>query len=346
MFLKDKYSPKTIDDTFFHKEIIQKLHIMSKDSMMPNIIFSGPSGAGKNTIVKLFLEMLYDSDVNKMNDVTHIVPGSGNTIHEIKIKQSNYHIVIEPNNFDRHLIQDIVKEYAKRIPINVFKTKIMFRTVLINDVNKLSYYAQTSLRRTMEKYSNNCRFILVSSLISKVLEPLRSRCVIFNINRPNNVELFEYIFNISINENIKINFKDICNLINKANGDIKNALWMLELIKYDIHTDNSYAMAINEIVKLIIDFNNNDKTVANSKNIAQFNAIINIFYKILITNISGSLIIKDVMMKLCELDAINENKKYEIVITSAKYESRLIKGRREIIHLQGFLCKIMQILKK
>ena len=104
MFFVDKYAPNDPDDILFHKRELELLKKMSQDNSVPHIIFSGPEGSGKKTLIKLFLEMLYDKDVHTLNDSIYRVSGSGNTTTDVVIKQSNYHIVIEPNNnnFDRY----------------------------------------------------------------------------------------------------------------------------------------------------------------------------------------------------------------------------------------------------
>src|SRR3990167_878267 len=109
------------------------LKIMSADDSIPHVIFYGPEGSGKKTIINLFLEMIYDKDVHKLEDCIYKVAGSGNKITEVIVKQSNYHIIIEPNNnnFDRYLIHDIVKEYAKRRSLGIFKTIRQFKMVVI-----------------------------------------------------------------------------------------------------------------------------------------------------------------------------------------------------------------------
>src|SRR3989338_10249134 len=115
MFFIDKYRPNNIGTIFFHKELFELLQNMSKDPAIPHIIFYGAHGTGKKTIINLFLEMLFDNTVHKIKSVNYNIIGSGNKSNPEEIKQSNYHIVIDPknNNSDRYLIHDIVKEYAK-----------------------------------------------------------------------------------------------------------------------------------------------------------------------------------------------------------------------------------------
>ena len=113
MFLFEKYRPKNINEFFFNKEILEQLmHIASYEDI-PHVIISGPPNSGKKTLVKFFLESLYDSDVNILTKRKYNINGSS-TKKEIEIMQSNYHIVIEPTstNHDKYILQEIIKQYA------------------------------------------------------------------------------------------------------------------------------------------------------------------------------------------------------------------------------------------
>ena len=337
MFFVDKYAPKKPEHVMFHKKKIEELKKMSQDESIPHIIFHGPEGAGKKTLIKLFLEMLYDSDVNKLTESIYTVAGSGNNTKEITIKQSNYHIIIEPNNnnFDRYLIQDIVKEYAKKIPLGVFNSKKSFKTVLINNVGNMSYYAQTSLRRTMEKFSGTCRFIMWCRSLSRVIEPLLSRCYCFRIASPSDVEMLSMCMNIAFKESITLNLKEYTKIITKSNGNIKKALWMLQLKKNGNKYNTSYDIAINKIINYILTIN-----------ISNITHIRNILYDIMITNIAGSQIIKDITENLLVSKTILDDNKLNIIEIATKYEHNLIRGRREIIHLEAFIVNIIHLFTK
>jgi len=346
MFLVDKYSPSCIKESKFHNDLLERLNHMSKNESIPHILLCGPSGSGKKTIIKLLLEMMYDINVHKTEDTVYRVIGSGNKATEVVVKQSDYHIVIEPNNnnFDRYLIQDIVKEYAKKMPLGVFKTRKIFRTVLINNIDNLSYYAQTSLRRTMEKYSSTCRFIMWCTCSTRVIEPLVSRCIFFKLNAPSHQQLFSYINDISYKEKIKLTIEDFTYILDNARGNIKEALWLLELIKIGFGKKNIYYHTINLITSMII-----------SHDIKQINIVLkdkndkrlflrDLLYNIMITNISGSKILKDITEKLCDNNDIPDECKYEIVRVMAYFEHNIIRGRRMIMHIEAPILKIMRIL--
>jgi replication factor C subunit 3/5 len=340
MFFIDKYLPKSINDIdkiFFHQELIEKLEYMCKDETMPHIIFYGPHGSGKKTLINMFLEILYDSQINKLGDTNYVVKGSGGKPTNVIVQQSNYHIVIEPNNnnFDRYLIQDVVKEYAKRKPLDIFTTSKVFKTVLINNLENMSYYAQTSLRRTMEKYSSTCRFVMWCRSLSKVIEPLKSRCICIKVEPPNDEELFAQIYLIGQQEKINLSINSYHNIVKKSENNVKKALWMLENKKYKKTITNTYDDSIIYISTLILS--------AEVLNILKIREEI---YDIIKTNIDGTQIIKDLVKILYINDKIPYNVKVEITETASQYEHNLIRGRREMMHLEGFIIKTMLIIKK
>lgn len=350
MFLIDKYAPKSVKDSKFHNELLNLLHHMSGTESIPHILISGPNGSGKKTIIKLLLEMLYDSNVHKEEDTVYKVIGSGNKAIDVVVKQSDYHIVIEPNNnnFDRYLIQDIVKEYAKKIPLGVFKTKKIFRTVLINNIDNMSYYAQTSLRRTMEKYHKTCRFIMFATCPTRVIKPLISRCIFFSLSLPSNPQLFGHIYEIAIKEGLRLSLKEYTYILDKAKGNIKEALWLLELYRLNCNKINAYDDTIAQIGNMIIKHDLSSINVyvkgggKNDKDDVVF--IRDLIYNIMITNISGSKIIKDLTDNLCDNPNIPDDCKYEIIRIMALYEYNIPRSRRFIVHVEAAIIEIMQML--
>jgi len=284
MFLVDKYTPSNLDDNYFHHNIIEKLGVMSKDMCIPHIIFYGPSGSGKKTLINIFLEMLYGKGINNTEYVTYKVKGSGNNTTLVPVKQSYNHIVIEPgnNNFDRYLVQEIVKTYASRQLVNMFGTKKPFKVVLINNIGNMSYYAQTALRRTMEVYSGSCRFIIWCRTLSKVIDPLKSRCMCIRVQSPENSDIFKFIYRISVAEEIKLKAMDYVDIIRKSDHNIKKAVWELELKKLGIPSETTYQDTIKQIVSILI-----------HKNPYKLYDLRALVYEIIITNIDCIDIIRD-----------------------------------------------------
>ena len=361
-FLVDKYIPKNVSDIFdpideyyenltglsnnnwihqnlskcyFHKDILNKLKTISKDDCMPHIIFYGNSSSGKKTIINLFLEMIFDNSIYNLDDSKYTVVSSGNIENEVIVKQSDHHIIIEPNNnnFDRYLIQDIVKEYARRYPLCIFEKSRNFKMVQINNLDNLSYYAQTSLRRTIEKYSKTCRFIMWCYSLSKVIEPLRSRCLCIHIPTQTDEELIKWTFNIASLESIKLDFGILTDIVETSNGSLKNILWKLDMYKYCGKIENCYQKALTELINEIMNGHN-------------IEIIRDYIYKMMITNIPSNIIIKDILnIILIKINNYPKDKIFNIINAASIFEYRLSKGRRDIIHIETFLETIINILK-
>ena len=375
-FLVDKYIPTNINDVieedfdkfidydnikpedlwlygsnphkcFFHKDIFKKLEKISKDDSLPHIIFYGNPGTGKKTLINIFLEMVFDNSIYKLDDSKYTIMSSGNNESEVIIKQSDHHIIIEPNNtnFDRYLIQEIVKEYAKKYPLCIFEKSRKFKAVQINYLDNLSYYAQTSLRRTIEKYSKTCRFIMWCYSLSKVIEPLRSRCLCIHIPTQTDEQLYKWMYNICCLEKIKIRPNIIDTILAKSNGNLKSILWKLDLYRYNNKIYNSYEEGINRIINEIISIKNNK--IVDPEYPINIPKIREYIYKMYVTNISLNIIIKDILKSiLFHNKDITREQINDIINSASEFEYRLSKKRRDIIHLEAFVINIIFILSK
>ncbi len=206
---------------------------------------------------------------------------------------------------------------------------------MINNLDNLSYYAQTSLRRTMEKYSGTCRFIMWCKSLSKVIEPLKSRCICIRIGSPSKDELFKLALNISAKENLNLSLADYTNIINLSNGSIRKLLWKLNLIKAGQKNniyDTPYDETIDQITDLII-----------KSDLSEINIIRNLIYNLIITNIDPASIMRNIFISLCKKN-IPETIKYKIINSASFYDHNLIRRRREIIHLEGFVINTMNLI--
>ena len=305
-----------------------------------HLIVYGLSNLNKQYIINKLLQIIYDKNSIILKDVDYMISGYSNTKTKITIKQSQYHIVIEPNSngFDKYLIQEIIQEYAKVNMLNIIKEKQIFKIVVINNIDKLSYYAQASLRRTMEKYSNICKFILISEQLSNIIEPLRSRCSLVRVPLLSKPEILNIILSISEEEKININFKDLAFIINQSNNKINRAIWLLEMHKYNVKYTDRWEDIIDNIINTITNTNNYDKKnlLTLIKNIREQ------FYILFITNIPTRKIIKYIMNKLLKLT--NDIKlSYEIINITSEYENRIHQGTRHIIHIEAYVIQLLKL---
>ena len=140
-----------------HNQIKEKLNCYIKNSKIPNILFYGNSGTGKRTIVKWFLENIYDKNEMK-NYVLSVDCARGKGIK---------------------FIRDELKFFAKT-NIHFSHNNHLFKTIVLYNTDKLTIDAQSALRRCIELFSHTTRFILVVEDKFKLLNPIISRfCEIY-----------------------------------------------------------------------------------------------------------------------------------------------------------------------
>ena len=139
--------------------------------------------------------MLYGEEVKNTKQIKYIISGSGNNANEEYFTESPFHIEINPKgtNNDRYLIQDVINQYAQRSNYNIFKSKHNFKIIIIYNTQKMLSSVQFSLRRTIEKYSDTCRFIIITNSITKIIKPLLSRCKNIRLRYPEKHEIINYV---------------------------------------------------------------------------------------------------------------------------------------------------------
>ena len=251
------------------------------------------------------------------------------------------------------MIQEIIQEYAKAENLSIFKYKKLFKIVVINKIDNLSYSAQASLRRTMEKYADICKFIFIGDQLSKVIEPLRSRCLLIRVPLPTKNQIIESLMQISIREDIKISIDDYNSILDGCDYQVNNAIWYLEAKRYGVENNSSWLDIIKNMVDLFFNIDHHD--TQNVKNIEidfKPNDILNFlkkireyFYILFITNLDIKKILNHFMSEF--IGRIEDLElKFNIINVISEYEVRICEGTRYIVHVEAMMIKLLKIVNK
>jgi len=324
------------------KEVINNLERGTwRYANFQHLIVYGKSGCGKEFLINKLLENIYGKIGVKLKDAEYIISGYGNTKTKVNIKQSKYHIVIEPNSngFDKYLIQEIIQNYAKTELLSILKFKKLFKIVVINKIDNLSYYAQASLRRTMEKYADTCKFIFVCDQLSNIIEPIRSRCLLIRVPLPTKHQIAGTLLNICEEEKIIIPPSKLVDIIENSDNKINIAIWLLEMHKIKINYKNNWNNLLDEIVNMLVD--NSNYNLKKTK--LMISKILNNFYILFITNIPTKQIIRKIMLKLLKTQT-NIKLKLRIIEITSIFELRISQGTRHIIHIEAYIIRLIYLL--
>lgn len=309
----EKYRPENLSSIVNQKEVIGSLKSLLKNtSEMPHLMFSGSAGVGKTTTAMcLAREILGDHWKD----------------HTLELNASDERGI--------NMVRDRVKKFAR---FSGLDTKIPFKIIILDEADEMTSDAQTALRRIIEDTARHCRFILIANNISRIIEPLQSRCAVFKFTRISEDDVVSYLEEICKKEKIKFDQKGLKTTYGYSEGDMRHAINILQAtaslgIVNESNVKTSAGLSktsdVGEILKLAIAGKLSD---ARNKMIE----IIKVY------GMSESDFLKYLNE---ESYKIKTTKLDEILETIAKYDYRLIIGANPEIQLSALLAELGRIGK-
>lgn len=305
--------------------------------------------AGKKTLILAMLRELYGPAASKVHveyKPWKITLPSGSTKEiEFATVSSAYHIEINPSDVgmnDRYVVQEIIKEMARSRPIGASGEKT-YKMLILNEVDKLSKEAQAGLRRTMEKYASACRLVLCCSNVSKVIEPLRSRCLLVRVGAPQTAECVALLSRVSAEERLAVPDGLIARIVASSRRNMRRALLSMEALAVraggESLTDGmdvilpDWEMYVKEIAGDIL----REQTARN------LFVVRGKLYELIVNCIPPEVILRTLAAELA--GKIDDELKRQTFELAATYEWRLQQGQKAIFHLEAFVAKFMSVFK-
>jgi len=303
----EKYRPKSLNDVVGQEQIVERLKAYVKANNVPHLMFAGPAGVGKTTCaLALARELFKDTWKQNFNEL--------NASDERGI----------------NIIRGKIKDFARTMPIG----KAEFKIIFLDEADSLTSDAQSALRRTIEKYSHICRFVLSVNYSSKILEPIQSRCTVFRFSPLKPDDIKKYMRKIAGKEKLEITTDGLDTLIFISKGDLRKAINILQVgasvnkkINAELLYETSSTAKPDDVKNLI-----------NTALAGNFMAARNLLYELLITyGLSGEDIIKQIHQTIFDL-AIPDESKLTLIEKTGEIEFRLIEGSNPHIQLETLLA--------
>ncbi|KAG8581379.1 hypothetical protein GDO81_007653 [Engystomops pustulosus] len=142
--------------------------------------------------------------------------------------------VLELNASDERGIQVIREKVKNFSQLTVAGTRTdgkpcpPFKIVILDEADSMTTPAQAALRRTMEKESKTTRFCLICNYVSRIIEPLTSRCSKFRFKPLADQIQTQRILDICKKENVNITTEAVKHLVEVSEGDLRKAITFLQ----------------------------------------------------------------------------------------------------------------------
>jgi replication factor C small subunit len=306
----EKYRPDNFENIVGQQDIVKRVRSLVQSMNIPHLLFAGPAGTGKSTLALIIVKQLFGE----------------------KWKE-NY---LELNASDERGI-DVVRQKVKDFARTKAIGNVPFKVIFLDEADALTKEAQQALRRTMENYTNTCRFILSCNYSSKILDPIQSRCVSFRFKLLEKKDIAQIIEKIAGREKLLLSPNVFEILYELSEGDCRRAINILQAtaaISPEITTE-MIKMIVSSTkpadIKIVLDYalsgdflNSRDK-------------LLDLMLK---DSVSGTEIIKAIQKEIWNLQ-IEPEIKVKITEKTGEIEFRMIEGSDEFVQLQSLLASFV-----
>jgi len=342
MLWVDKHRPKVLGELDYHGDLSERLGRIARSGEMPHILMCGPNGAGKSTRVHALLREIYGSGVETVKVETKSVapnPSNPSNTVDIQVVTSNHHLQVTPSDLgrkDRAVVMQLIKEVASHPPLGGHS----FKVVVIEEAGALSNEAQAALRRTMERYMKTCRIILLSDSASKIIPPLRSRCLPIRVAAPNLEDVASVLTKVSVAEGLKLASGLSHKIAERSGRNMRRAILILEMLHTQANASSlskditvpaeAWQTAIDKVAKKILNEQSPRMAMEVRGNI----------YELLLACLPADFIMKELLLRLVA-ELKNDTVKQKAIAAAAHFESTMKQGNKDIFHIEAFILRFM-----
>ena len=186
----ERYRPTQLENYVGNEHLKAKVERYIKSNDVPHLLLYGRAGTGKTTLAKLIVK-------NIECDYLYINASDENSVDTVRNK---------------------VRQFASTIGFKDMKV------IILDECDYITPNAQAALRNLMETFSKHCRFILTCNFVERIIDPLQSRCQVFEIIPPSKKDVAVHLTKVMELESINYDNEDLKVLIDSSYPDVRKII--------------------------------------------------------------------------------------------------------------------------
>jgi len=306
----EKWRPKRLSEVFGQKIIVQRLQALLERRALPHCLFVGPAGVGKTTCALALARELFGESW-----------------------RSNF---LELNASDERGIDTIrnkVKDFARTMAVGGG-----LKIIYLDEADALTKDAQHALRRVMEMFSDNCRFVLAVNYMSRIIAPIQSRCAIFRFGPLKAEDATAYIKRIAESEKLAADNDALSAIYEVTCGDMRRAVNLLQSCALDgkLTRESVFALSSKDPERV--------RAMLGAALAGKFKEAREILFGLL-SELSGEDIVREMHNQIFELGMPDESK-LPLIEKTGECELRLVEGCDPRVQIEALLANLAIIGKK
>lgn len=310
----ERYRPKNLSEVVGQEEIIKRLAPFVNDRSLPHLLFAGDAGIGKTTTALALVR-----------EIQGKYAVENETFKELNASDARGIDVVRTD----------IKDFAKTKP----PQNVPFKILILDECDSMTGAAQQALRRTMENYAKNCRFILICNYSNKIILPIQSRTSFLRFKSISDIAIKNRLKYIALNEGVSIGLKGLETIIYVSNGDLRKSVNILQscsAISSTIEPETIFQISGQlkpEEIQSIV-------TSAIEKNFRTSYKIVTKFLSE--RGLSGKNLIQQINKEVFDLK-YDDIVKHKIMKILGRAEKNISQGATEVIQLSAMIVKMSQI---
>jgi len=293
-------------------EIVERLKSFVRNRNVPHCIFAGPPGTGKTTAALCLSHDLY---------------GEGYREHLMELNASDERGI--------NVVRETVKTFARIKSIG----EIPFKILILDEADNMTSDAQQALRRTMERFTETCRFILIANYSGKIIEPIQSRCAPFRFTFLSKEDQDAYLSRIVTQEKVKLLPAGLEAIFEVCGGDLRRAVNTLQAaasLGKPIDAETVYSVigrASPTDVREMLNLAMKGDFIGSRDKLREM---------ILKYGVAGSDIIRQIHIEIFRMREVPEPWKIKLADVIGEVDFRLVQGADDEVQLSALLARLVE----